>query len=470
MQKQAPTLPRLVTMVLFGLSCFGLLLFLWISFGGPVPLKAKGYRFEVNFREAVSLSQQADVRISGVNVGKVVKLDRTQGYTHATIEIDPRYAPIPVDTQAILRMKTLLGETFVALSPGTRSGRKLAENATLPAANVHSQIELDEVLRSFDTGTRRALREWVSGWSEALDGRSQNLNDVLGNLGPTVEHSAGVLQILDAQHLALRRLIADTGSVFAAVGSREGDVQGLITAGDRLFAATARHERALSDTIAALPPFMTQTRTTLRTAQAVARDADPVVRALEPAAPLLRPALANASALAPAAKRLFQRTDPLIDLSATALPAATRLLRKARPLLQTLLPISEDLVPMARYLYEQRDQITSGGANVPSVLNATEPTPAGTLIHYLRAIVYLSPEGFVGFDKRMASNRRNPYLKNRGLDDVRPGSAVKTYDCENLSNPQPVSTPEPPPACAVQGPFAAIFGGKLFPRLERDKP
>jgi virulence factor Mce-like protein len=323
MQKQAPTLPRLITMVLFALSCFGLLMFLWVSFGGPVPLKAKGYRFEADFPEAVSLSEQADVRISGVHVGKVVKLERTQGATHTTIEMDPRYAPIPVDTQAILRVKTLLGETFVALSPGTRTGRQLAEGGTLPAANVHSQVEIDEVLRSFDTGTRRALREWVSGWSKSLDGRSQQLNDVLGNLAPAVEHGAGVLEVLDDQHLALRRLIADTGRVFAAVGSREGDVQGLITAGDRLFAATARHERALSDTIAALPPFMTQTRATLRSAQAVAREADPVLRALEPAAPLLRPALANASALAPAAKRLFQRTDPLIDLSATALPAAT---------------------------------------------------------------------------------------------------------------------------------------------------
>ena len=43
MQKQAPTLGRLLTMVLFALSCFGLLLFLWLSFGGPVPLKPVSY-------------------------------------------------------------------------------------------------------------------------------------------------------------------------------------------------------------------------------------------------------------------------------------------------------------------------------------------------------------------------------------------------------------------------------------------
>ncbi len=45
MQKRAPTLANILVIVLFALSCFGLLLFLWESFGGPVPLKPKGYRF-----------------------------------------------------------------------------------------------------------------------------------------------------------------------------------------------------------------------------------------------------------------------------------------------------------------------------------------------------------------------------------------------------------------------------------------
>ena len=39
MQKTAPSLGRILTMVLFALSCFGLLTFLWLTFGGPTPLK-----------------------------------------------------------------------------------------------------------------------------------------------------------------------------------------------------------------------------------------------------------------------------------------------------------------------------------------------------------------------------------------------------------------------------------------------
>src|SRR5919205_3632191 len=115
MQKQAPTLGRLLVMVGFALSCFGLLLFLWLAFGGPIPLKPKGYQVQVSFGEATQLAVEADVRISGVPVGKVktVEPDQKSGRSFATLQIEPRFAPISKDTKAILRQKTLLGETYV---------------------------------------------------------------------------------------------------------------------------------------------------------------------------------------------------------------------------------------------------------------------------------------------------------------------------------------------------------------------
>src|SRR3954469_1280464 len=345
MQKQAPTFTQIATMAIFALSCFGLLLFLWLSFGGTVPLQPKGYRFSADFPSAVQLSEQADVRISGVNVGKVVKLVKQTGRTRATIQLDGESAPLPADSQAILRSKTLLGETYVALSPGNKHGPKVADGGQLSQRNVHAQVELDEVLRAFDPKTRKAMHQWLAGMSASFRGRSEDLSDVLGNLAPTAENGADLLSVLDAQHSAVRRLTSDTGKVFGAIGSRSGDVQNLVRSGQKLFAATAARNQALSATIRELPPFLAQTRTTLRTAQAASGEAAPVIRDLEPVAALLRPALEDTAALAPDAERLFKRVDPLIALSRTALPAATTLLEEARPLVRVLLPIASDLVP-----------------------------------------------------------------------------------------------------------------------------
>ena len=122
MQKAAPSFGRIAVMAGFALSCFGLLLFLWLAFGGSIPLKPKGYRFTASFSEATQLAKEADVRISGVPVGKVktIEPDKQTGRSDVVIELDSRYAPLPSDAKAILRQKTLLGETYVELTPGTR--------------------------------------------------------------------------------------------------------------------------------------------------------------------------------------------------------------------------------------------------------------------------------------------------------------------------------------------------------------
>src|ERR687888_2723175 len=105
MQKQAPSVGRILVAVGFALSCFGLLLFLWITFGGPTPFKAQSYRFTADFTEAVTLAKEAEVREGGVTVGKVksLSLPPKGNATEVTIELDPKYAPIPQNTRAILR-------------------------------------------------------------------------------------------------------------------------------------------------------------------------------------------------------------------------------------------------------------------------------------------------------------------------------------------------------------------------------
>src|SRR3954463_12891435 len=186
MQKQAPTLGRLLVMVGFALSCFGLLLFLWLAFGCPIPLKPKGYRFHASFGEATQLAKEADVRISGVSVGKVkdIQTDKQTGSSDATIELESKYAPLPKDARAILRQKTLLGETYVELTPGDKSHGMVPENGQLGNSQVSPTVELDEIFRAFDDKTRAAFQQWMQGLAVAVDRRGVDLNNAIGNLYP----------------------------------------------------------------------------------------------------------------------------------------------------------------------------------------------------------------------------------------------------------------------------------------------
>ena len=95
------------------------------------------------------------MRISGVSVGKVtvIHADKQTGASDATIQLDTQYAPIPKDTKAILRQKTLLGETYVELTPGNKSAGTVPENGRLPAGSVQRQHQL----------APKPFPQWVSG-------------------------------------------------------------------------------------------------------------------------------------------------------------------------------------------------------------------------------------------------------------------------------------------------------------------
>jgi phospholipid/cholesterol/gamma-HCH transport system substrate-binding protein len=169
-QKQAPSFGRILVMVLFALSVFGLLLWLWLSFGGSVPLAPKQYEMHVRFGEAAQLAEEADVRIAGVPVGKVKKKDLYADGTDATIAIDSAYAPIPKDAKAILRQKTLLGETYVELTQGNRRAGMVPDGGRLASTRVSPTVELDEILRTFDHRTRVAVRTWMEQSGIAYQG------------------------------------------------------------------------------------------------------------------------------------------------------------------------------------------------------------------------------------------------------------------------------------------------------------
>jgi len=204
MQTGSPPISRVITMVLFALSCLGLLLFLWISFGGTIPLGAQGYRVNVSFPNAQDLAAESDVRIAGVSVGKVVstQLDPKGNRTEATLQIDKQYAPIRQDTQAILRTKTILGETYVQLIPGPSHSPPVPDGGLLARSHVLPTTQLSQIFDAFDPTTRHAFQVWQQQLATAVNGNDQNLNDVLGNLPAFAGDATDILQVLDVQHLA----------------------------------------------------------------------------------------------------------------------------------------------------------------------------------------------------------------------------------------------------------------------------
>jgi ABC-type transporter Mla subunit MlaD len=462
MQKTAPSPARLAGMALFALSCFAILLFLWKSFGGPSPLAPTQYRFSADFAEATQLADAADVRISGVKVGRVVSISLSANRTRALIEIERRYAPVPRDTKAILRQKTLLGETYVELSPGHRAAGALPDGGVLPGRQVLGTVQLDEVTRALGPRTRKDLQRVLGSFAVAVNGRGRALNDAVGNLGPFAGHTNDLLTILDEQHGALRRVVRDTGTVLDSVSRRQGDLSGLIAAGDRVLATTSARNRDLADAVRILPVTLAELRPTLDVLRRTAIDAAPVVRELRPAARSLAPALIDASALAPDLQGLFGDLDRVVSLSRTALPALTRVVDAARPVMHVLVPTLQQAYPVVQYLGLYKQEIVSALANLAASTQGAERAAAGAEpLHYIRALVPFTGEGAVVNARRYGTNRHNPYFVPMAM--LKLGSGLSSFDCQNAGNP---GSGEPAPPCRVQQPLPFQGRQSAYPHVE----
>ena len=96
--------------------------------------------------------------------------------------MDNQYAPIHRNAQAILREKTLLGETYVQLTEGSPNAPSVPDGGRLSNGQVIPAVQLDQIFNTFDPTTRDAFRTWQQELAKAVKGNDQNLNDVLGNL------------------------------------------------------------------------------------------------------------------------------------------------------------------------------------------------------------------------------------------------------------------------------------------------
>jgi virulence factor Mce-like protein len=438
MDKTAPSITRIVTMVLFALSCFGLLLFLWLSFGGTIPFQPAGYQLKVSFPYAAQLASEADVRISGVSVGKVIgkELDPQGNRTLATLQIDRQYAPLPQNTKAILRTKTILGETYVELTPGNRNGPALPDGATLPRGRVQQAIQLDDVFGALDPTTRRAFQQWQQDLAQALAGNGENLSNVLGNLPPFAADATDITQVLDVEHAATVRLIQNGGAVFADLSSNQAALQNLITTAETTFATTAAHSAALASTFRAFPEFLDQTKATMASLKSFSLNSDPVIRELIPVARDLGPTLRSVKQLAPDLRTLFVKLGPLITASRAGLPALRDTIKGLTPLLGQLGPFLEQLNPILIWLSLHQQLISDFLSQGASGIAATTSPSIGTG-HYLRQFSPLGVETLSLATTRDSNNRGNTYNQPLFAADPRvlqndvPGS----WDCANTGAP-----------------------------------
>jgi phospholipid/cholesterol/gamma-HCH transport system substrate-binding protein len=240
-----------------------------IPFSGPFQLKAV-------FADGKNIGVRSPVRIAGVEVGKVVKVEPASGDSNATevtIELKDNALPIHEDARLKIRPRTFLeGNYFVALSPGEPGSPTVGDGDTIPMTQTASPVLLQDVLNVFQSNTREDLQKLLEGYGGALAGKplpgedddqdpavqgetaGQALNQTLVYSPGALRGTAIVNQALLGERLHdLSKLVASGRKVAAALDSREEQLKDLITNFNITTAALASQQGNLRQTIRLLP-------------------------------------------------------------------------------------------------------------------------------------------------------------------------------------------------------------------------
>jgi phospholipid/cholesterol/gamma-HCH transport system substrate-binding protein len=249
------------------------------------------YELHALFDSANRVQERSPVRIAGVNIGKVTKVEplgNGSGLSKVTMEIQEDGLPIHADAELKVRSRIFLeGNYFVELRPGTPSQPTLDSGDTVPANQTAAPVQFSQLLTALQSDTRSDLRRFLKEYSTALKGsgaRGFNLavkhwEDAYKNTSQVDDATRGT-----EQH-DLTRVLTGQAEVFGALSSNEEALKDLVTGLNRTFAAFALQEdnlRAaipeLRDVLKVGRPALASLDTALPSIRAFARDALPGAR------------------------------------------------------------------------------------------------------------------------------------------------------------------------------------------------
>ena len=247
----------------------------YLGFTKHIPF-TQGFEVKAVFQSANSIRKNSPVRIAGVNVGKVVKVEGQPGTDAAvvTLEIDSKGLPIHKDAEAKIRPRIFLEGNFsVDLSPGTPSSPTLSSGDTIPVTQTATPVQLDQILTALQQDTRTSLQQALDGFGAGLTRKptlaedreadpstrgqtaAQSLNDAIKYGASAGKNTAIVSQaLLGTNPGDLSRLIAGLDKVSRGLDTNESQLQDLLVNFNRTVAATASESSNLRRSVGLLGP------------------------------------------------------------------------------------------------------------------------------------------------------------------------------------------------------------------------
>jgi phospholipid/cholesterol/gamma-HCH transport system substrate-binding protein len=299
-------------------------------------IESSPYEIKVEFSDAQAVipGQGQSVRVAGVQVGKIGKVEVKDGVAVVSMNLERKKIEngeleVLSDATAQLRPRTGLKDMFIELDPGT-DGEELKEKDVLPVQNSEPDVDIDEVLSALDSDTRSYLQLLITGLGKGFAGRGKDLNATFKALAPTQRDLRRVTEAIAGRKRELKRLINNYGDLTNTLADRDNDVRRLITASNATLSAFAQENDNLAAAVSLLPGTLRQTERTLAKVNTFSGVLQPTLQSLR--APFRQLATANREVLP-----FVREAEPIVR-------------KEIRPFVQVARPYVNALRPAARDL------------------------------------------------------------------------------------------------------------------------
>jgi phospholipid/cholesterol/gamma-HCH transport system substrate-binding protein len=204
-----------------------------------LPIIGGGTTYSADFTEAAGLTDGDEVRIAGVKVGKVTDVALDGPVVKVSFMV--KNAWLGDKTEATIKIKTLLGQKYLALDP--IGDQTLDPSATIPKERTVSPYDVLDAFRDLSTTVNQIDTQQLSKSFETL---SQTLagtpDEVKGAL-------SGLSQLSDTiakRDNQLSQLLANTNQVSQTLADRDAELTKLMSDGNLLLQEISDREQAIS--------------------------------------------------------------------------------------------------------------------------------------------------------------------------------------------------------------------------------
>lgn len=267
-----------VVIGVIGLSVIALLILAAFR-ADDLPIIGSGDTYHADFAEIGALKAGNEVRVAGVSVGNVKDVELKGDRVRVTFKMD-KGTKLGTETEADIRIRTLLGAEFLALQP--KGPGDLPKGSVIPVSRTTPPYDVVQAFSDFSENTDQID---VPALASALDALNDIAADTPDEFRGAIKGLSALSSNLAARDTQINSLLVNLKKVSGVLNSRNEELVTLFKDSDVLFQAISDRRDAIHRLLVSTQSVSTELRALIKGTRA---DLNPALRQLGKVTGMLR--------------------------------------------------------------------------------------------------------------------------------------------------------------------------------------